>query len=89
MPVYTIKLLLPAENEYGMDETEQIVADLDAAINDHGLLGGNFLVTEVTEDEVTFERAWSAKMMHAELDAETLADLARERAGIQSLKGRI
>ena len=43
MPTYTIKLLLPAENEYGMNETERIVADLNAAINGHGLLAGSLV----------------------------------------------
>lgn len=69
MPTYTIKLLLPAENEYGMDETEQIVADLNAAINDHGLLGGSFLVTEVAADESEFWSEWTKRSEQARVSA--------------------
>jgi len=58
MPVYNILLLLPAENEY-VPDIPAVVADLDAAINDHGLLGGNFLVTGYTEDEGMFDREWT------------------------------
>jgi hypothetical protein len=52
----TFRILLADENE---TEVSNIVADLDAAINELGLLGGNFLVEKISENESEFWQEWS------------------------------
>lgn len=61
MPVFTIKLLLPQEPGEAPATIGEVTRDLNSAINDHGLLGGNFLVASVDNNEPGFWREWTAE----------------------------
>jgi len=55
MASYTIQLTLDDSS------VEEIAADLEEAINQHGLLGGNFFVEEKSQDNKWF---WMLKLIH-------------------------
>lgn len=54
----TFIILLKLDDD-DFSDVREVASDLDKAINEHGLLGGNFIVER--NDEVDFDTEWKAR----------------------------